>query len=94
MSGSESSYNADNDSYGCQEYEIEDETAGKDAYESDISYGVEDEFLDNTDEFAYADEPLADDLWVEEYLQRQEEYTREIEELSLRLNGETPLMSW
>ena len=60
MSCSESLYNADSDSYGSQEYEIEDETAGKDAYECDISYGIEDEFLDNTDEFTYADEYLED----------------------------------
>lgn len=97
MSSSESSYNADKDSFGCPEYEIEDETCettSKDGYEDDLSYAVEDEFLDNIDELAYTDEPLADDSWVEEYIQRQEEYTRELEELSLRLNGQTPVISW
>ena len=70
------------------------ETTSKDEHKGDLSYAVEDEFLDSTGEFAYTDEPLADDSWVEEYLQRQEEYTRETEELKLRLNGETTLISW
>ena len=97
MSSSESPYNADENSFGCPEYDIEDdtcETTSKDGYEGDLSYAAEDEFLDNTDELAYTDEPLADDSWVEEYIQRQEEYTSEIEELSLRLNGQTSVISW
>ena len=66
----------------------------KDGYEGHLSYAAEDEFLDNTDELAYTDELLADDSWVEEYIQRQEEYTREIQELSLHLNGQTSVVSW
>ena len=80
------------------DYDIEDETletTSKDGSEGDLSYAVEEEFLENTDEFiAYTDEPLADDSWVEEYIQGQEEYTQEMEELSLRLNGQTPVISW
>ena len=53
------------------------ETTSKDEHKVDVPYGVEDEFLNNTDEFAYADEPLANDSWVEEYLQRQENYIQE-----------------
>ena len=65
-------YNADQDSFDYEEYEIEDEmckTRSIDEHKGD--------------EFAYTDEPVADGSWVEEYLQRQEEYTRETEELKL-----------
>ena len=98
MSSSESSYNADDNYFSSHDYDIEDETlemTSKDGSESDLSYAVEEELLENTDEFiAYTDEPLADDSWVEEYIQRQEEYTQEMKELSLRLNGQTPVISW
>ena len=97
MSNSESSYNADENSFGCPEYDIEDETCrttSKDEYEGHLSYAAKDEFLDNTNELAYTDEPLADDLWVEEYIQRPEEYTREIQELNLHLNEQTSVVSW
>lgn len=98
MSGSESSSSSDEGSYGCPEYEIEDETretTSNDGHESEPSYAVEEELLDDEDVFiAYTDEPLADDSWVEEYMQRQEQHTREIEELSLRLSGENPVSSW
>jgi hypothetical protein len=46
------------------------------------------------DSLVYTDEPLADESWVEEYERRQDEYTREIEELNLRLNGQNPVNSW
>ena len=88
MSSSESSYNADDNYFSSHDYDIEDETlktTSKDGSESDLSYAVEEEFLENTDEFiAYTDEP---------HIQRQEEYTQEMEELSLRLNGQTPVIS-
>ncbi|XP_028401050.1 uncharacterized protein LOC114524123 [Dendronephthya gigantea] len=97
MSGLESLSGSDEGSYSCPEYEIEDETyetASKDGYESELSYAVEEELLDDEDVLAYTDEPLADDSWVEEYIQRQEQHAREIEELSLRLSGENPVSSW
>ena len=97
MSSSESSSTVDQGFYGCPEYEIEDEdfdTTSKDGYESEPSYTVEEELLDSMDSLAYTDEPLADESWVEEYERRQDEYTREIEELNLRLNGQNPVNSW
>ena len=89
------SYNADQDSFDYEEYEIEDEmceTRSIDEHKGDVSYGVEDKFLDNTDESAYADEPLADDSWVEEYLQRRiHPGNRRIKALIKRRN---PLIFW
>jgi hypothetical protein len=96
MSSSESFSSSDEGSYGCPEYEIEDETCettSNDGYESEPLYAVEEELRDE-DILAYTDEPLADDSWVEEYMQRQEQHTREIEELSLRLSGENPVSYW
>jgi hypothetical protein len=97
MSSSESSSTVNEISYGCPEYEIEDEdfeTTSKDGYESEPSYAVEEELLDSMDSLAYTDEPLADELWVEEYERRQDEYTSKIEELNLGLNGQNPVNSW
>ena len=96
MSSSESFSSSDEGSYGCPEYEIDEtcETTSNDGYESEPSYTVEEELRDDEDVLAYTDEPLADDSCVEEYMQRQEQHTREIEELSLRLSGETPVSSW
>lgn len=97
MSGSESLSIFDEGSYGCPEYEIEDETyetASNDGYESELSYAIQEELLDDEDVLAYTDEPLADDSWFEEYIQRQEQHAREIEELSLRLSGENLVSSW
>ena len=96
MSSSESLYSSDDGSYGCPEYEIEDETCettSNGRYESEPPYAVEEELRDE-DVLAYTDEPLADDSWVKEYIQRHEQRTREIEELSLRLTGENPVSSW
>ena len=73
MSSSESFSSSDEGSYGCPEYEIEDETCettSNDGYESEPSYTVEEELRDDEDVLAYTDEPLADDSWVEEYMQR------------------------
>jgi hypothetical protein len=97
MSSSESFSSSDEGSYGFSEYEIEDETCettSNDGYESKPSYAVEKELRDDEDVLAYTDEHLAEDSWVEEYMQRQEQHTREIEELSLRLSGENPESSW
>ena len=74
MSSSESFSSSDEGSYGCPEYEIEDETCettSNDGYESEPSYAVEEELRDDEDLLAYTDEPLADDSWVEEYMQRR-----------------------
>ena len=74
MSSSESFSSSDEGSYGCPEYEIEDETCettSNDVYESEPSYAVEEELRDDEDVLAYTDEPLADDSWVEEYMQRR-----------------------
>ncbi len=93
MSGSESSSTFDESSYGCPEYEIEEECGEKTSQnESEPTYAIKDEFI--LDDMAYTDEPLEDDSWVEQYLRRQEEYVRENEELSLRLNEQTPVNSW
>ena len=69
MSSSESFSSSDEGSYGCPEYEIEDETCettSNDGYESEPSYAVEEELRDDENVLAYTDEPLADDSWVEE----------------------------
>ena len=74
MSSSESFSSSDEGSYGCPEYEIEDETCettSNDGYESEPSYAVEEELRDDEDVLAYTDEPLADDSWVEQYVQRR-----------------------
>ena len=97
MSSSESSSIVDQGSCSASEYETEDEcckTTSNIEYEEDSSYAGQEEFLDHVDSLAYTDEPLADDSWVEEYLSRQEERSREMTELTLRLNGENPVNSW
>ena len=97
MSSSESSSVVDEGSYSGSEYEIEDDcckTTSQFEHERDPSYAIEEEFLDHVDSLVYTDEPLADDSWVEEYLARQEEYDREMTELTLRLNGQNLVNSW
>lgn len=65
------------------------EITSKDEHEP--SYEVEQEFLqDNM--MPYADERLADESWFEEYERRQEERDREMNELTLRLNGQNPVL--
>ena len=65
MSSSESSYNAGQDSFCCQEYEIEDESDETTSKNVRVTFHtvltVEDEFIDKSDEFNYTDEPPADD---------------------------------
>ena len=97
MSSSESNSFNDEGSNDCPDYEIENEcfeTGSKDTEEGEPLYAVEDEFLDNIHEFAYMDEPLADEAWVAEYVRRQEEHTREINELNERLHEQNPVFSW
>ena len=43
---------------------------------------------------AYADEPLADEVWLAEYLKNEEEEERQTEEFQKRLEGLTPTDSW
>ena len=93
MSDSDLSDTFDESSVGCAEYDIEDEcskTASKNDYEHDASHVVE----DLQDDIAYSDEPLADESWVEEYERRQAQRDREINELSLGLNGQNQVDSW
>ena len=42
---------------------------------------------ENTDLEAYFDEPIADEVWLEDYHRRREE-------LQLRWNGTKPITSW
>ena len=49
--------------------------------ESDMSTDVAD---------AYADEPLADEVWFAEYLENKEEEEKQTEEFQKRLEGLTP----
>ena len=96
MSSSESSSIVDQGSCSDSEYATEDEcckTTSNIEYKED-PYASEEEFLGHVDSLAYTDEPLADDSWVEEYLSRQEERSRVMTELTLRLNGENSVNSW
>ena len=97
MPGSELLSSSDEGSEGCPEYEIDDETcemASNDGCRREPTYAVEGELLQDEDVLAYTDEPLADDSWLEEYMQKQEQRSREIERLSPRLSGENPANSW
>ena len=60
----------------------------------DPSHAVEDTQDHTQDGMPYTDEPLADESWVEEYERRQGEHDREMNELSLRLNGQNHVDSW
>ena len=76
MSSLESLSSSNEGSYGCPDYEIEDETfeiTPKVARESRPSYVVEEEFIEDEDEFStpYAEEPLANEPWIEEYHMRK-----------------------
>ena len=93
MSDSDSSDTFDESSVGCVEYDIEDEcseTTSRNDYKHDPSHAVE----DTQDDIPYTDEPLADESWVEEYERRQGEHDREMNKLSLRLNGQNHVDSW
>ena len=101
MSDSDSSDTFDESSVGCVEYDIEDECSemtSRNDYKHDPSHAVEDtqdHTQDHTqDDMPYTDEPLADESWVEEYERRQGEHDREMNELSLRLNGQNHVDSW
>ena len=43
---------------------------------------------------AYADEPLADEEWLQEFDERQQKNQAEFQTLSLRLNGTEPVNMW
>ena len=93
MSDSDSSDTFDESSVGCVEYDIEDEcseTTSRNDDKHDPSHAVE----DTQDDMPYTDKPLADESWVEEYERRQGEHDREMNELSLRLNGQNHVDSW
>ena len=97
MSDSDSSDTFDESSVGCVEYDIEDEcseTTSRNDYKHDPSHAVEDTQDHTQDGMPYTDEPLADESWVEEYERRQGEHDREMNELSLRLNGQNHVDSW
>ena len=96
MSDSDSSANVDEGSLSCPEYDVEDEyseTTSKNENKHEPSYVAEEDFIQD-DIMPYTDEPLADESWVEEYERRREEHDREVNELSLRLNGQSPVNSW
>ena len=71
-------------------YEIEDELLESD-FEVDREGGNID---DDSDMEAYFDEPIADEVWLEEYNQRREEDNERMRELQLRWNGNKPVTSW
>ena len=71
-------------------YEIEDELLESD-FEVDREGGHID---DDSDMEAYFDEPIADEVWLEEYNQRREEDNERMRELQLRWNGNKPVTSW
>ena len=43
---------------------------------------------------AYSDEPIADEIWNQNYYRRQNEETERMNEWGLRLNGSKPVTSW
>jgi hypothetical protein len=74
-------------------YEMEDER--QESEKCDFEVDSEDSHIDdNTDLEAYFDEPIADDVWLEDYRRRQEENNERMAELELRWNGSKPVTSW
>ena len=49
---------------------------------------------ENTDLKAYFDEPIADEVWLEDYHRRREENNKRMAELELCWNGTKPITSW
>ncbi len=54
--------------------------------------GHVDEYSD--EEKAYLDEPIADEMWLEEYQRKQEEDNERMRKLELRFKRNKPVMSW
>ena len=52
------------------------------------------EYENDDDIEAYADEPLADEEWLEEYNKKQENDKKEIQKLTRRKDGVEPTSSW
>ena len=74
-------------------YEMEDER--QESEKCDFEVDREDSHIDdNTDLEAYFDEPIAEDVWLEDYHRRQEENNERMAELELRWNGSKPVTSW
>lgn len=74
-------------------YEMEDER--QESEKSDFELDREDSHIDdNTDLEAYFDEPIADDVWLEDYHRRREDNNERMTELELRWNESKPVTSW
>ena len=75
-------------------YEVEDEQ--QESEKSDLNADRVGHILmdEDTDLEAYFDEPLADDVWQEEYRRRKEEDNAKMNELNARLNESNPAASW
>ena len=48
----------------------------------------------HTKEMAYADEPLADEEWLQQYEKEEEETNKLEKELRVRLDGKVQLETW
>lgn len=72
------------------EFEFEDE----DSTRLETTTTADQQIIDDVDEGAYQDEPIACDQWLQEYKQKEIEKKEQEEELTKRLNGSIPVNDW
>ena len=78
-------------------YEMEDERQESEKCDVEVDRTVDRKdghIEENTDLEAYFDEPIANEVWLENYHRRREENNKRMAELELRWNGTKPITSW
>ncbi len=69
--------------------EMENEIDESEQFEAESRDEESHQYMD-----AYSDEPIADEIWIQNYYRRRNEETERMNELGLRLNGSKPVTSW
>ncbi|XP_046861206.1 uncharacterized protein LOC124454435 [Xenia sp. Carnegie-2017] len=71
-------------------YIIEDETRNI----NDQEYNIIDENHGESESYLYADEPMAEQAWYEDYVEKSNEHKKKLEMLQKRLDHTVELSSW
>lgn len=75
------------------EFDVEDEELDSSKHaDGNQEFNIQDIQHEATE--AYADEPLADETWFENYTRATEEERQKVDELRKRMQGEVTLDSW
>ncbi|XP_028394439.1 uncharacterized protein LOC114544657 [Dendronephthya gigantea] len=96
MSSSSSFSSVNSNTATIMPYEMEDERKESEKCDAEFDPDIpeDSQMDDNTDPEAYFDEPIADNVWLENYNRAREENNQTMAELELRWNGRKTLTSW